>query len=106
MQLPASLTLKPTAMKIKTFFEQHSLSTKGIELRESSKTYEDSTDKILYIQLPMEVEEQDFLVCSHTLAQKLRDKSLTLREAEVVHSDVGFGLICPQTTTVIETIDL
>ena len=93
-------------MKIKTFFEQHSLPTKGIELRESNKTYEDSNDKILYIQLPIEIDEQDFLVCSHTLAQKLRDKSLSLRDAEVTRSDVGYGLICPQTTVVIETIDL
>ena len=93
-------------MKIKTFFEQHNLPTKGVELRESSKTYENSNDKILYIQLPAEVEEQDFLVCSHTLSTKLRDKSLKLSNAEVTRSDVGYGLICPQSSTVIETIDL
>lgn len=93
-------------MKIKDFYTAHSLRTEGVELRESSKTYEGSQEKILYIQLPMEVEGQDFLVCSRTLAAKLRDKSLTLRNADVTLTDVGYGLICPQTTKVIETIDL
>ena len=93
-------------MKIKDFYTAHSLSTKGVELRESEKTYEGSQEKILYIQLPQEVEGQDFLVCSRTLAAKLRDKSLTLREADVTSTDFGYGLICPQTTKVIETIDL
>ena len=93
-------------MKIANFFKANDLSGKGVELRESSKTYEKSNDKILYIQLQKEVDDQDFLVCSHTLAQKLRDKSLKLAEAEVVRTDVGYGLICPQTTVVIDTIDL
>lgn len=93
-------------MNIKAFYTAHNLSTKGVELRESEKTYEGSQEKILYIQLPMEVEGQDFLVCSHTLATKLRDKSLTLRDADVTETDFGYGLICPQTTKVIETIDL
>ena len=93
-------------MKIKDFYTAHNLRTEGVELRESSKTYEDTNEKILYIQLPMEVEDQDFLVCSRTLAAKLRDKSLTLRDAHVAHGDYGYGLICPQTTKVIETIDL
>ena len=93
-------------MNIKAFYTAHNLSTKGVELRESEKTYEGSQDKILYIQLPMEVEGQDFLVCSHTRATKLRDKSLTLRDADVTSTDFGYGLICPQTTKVIDTIDL
>ena len=93
-------------MKIKAFYESHGLSTQGVEIRESSRKYEKSDDLILYIQLPLEVDGQDFLVCSHTLATKLRDKSLTLRDAEVTSSEFGWGLICPQTTKVIETIDL
>ena len=94
-------------MKIKDFYTAHSLRTEGVELRESEKkTYEGTSEKILYIQLPMEVEGQDFLVCSRTLAAKLRDKSLSLRDAHVTSTEFGYGLICPQTTKVIETIDL
>jgi len=93
-------------MNIKAFYTAHNLSTKGVELRESSKTYEGTSEKILYIQLPTEVEDQDFLVCSKTLASKLRSKELKLSDADVAHGDFGYGLICPQTTKVIETIDL
>ena len=93
-------------MNIKAFYTAHNLPTKGVELRESNKTYEDTNEKILYIQLPMEVEDQDFLVCSRTLASKLRSKELKLSDADVAHGKYGYGLIFKQTTKVIETIDL
>lgn len=93
-------------MNIKAFYTAHNLPTTGVELRESGKTYEGTSEHILYIQLPMEVEDQDFLVCSRTLASKLRSKELSLAQAHVARGDYGYGLICPQTTKVIETIDL
>lgn len=96
-------------MTIVDFFKAHDLSGKGIELRETNvKTYEGTTDKILYINLPKQIEGQDFLVCSRTLASKLRSKDLTLKEACVSHDEDTdlIGLVCPATTKVIETVDL
>ena len=93
-------------MTIVDFFKNHGLSGKGLDIRESTKTYEGSEEPILYIQLSKEVEGQDYLVCSKTLASKLRDKSLTLAEANVQLTEEGYGLICPQTTKVFATVDL
>ena len=96
-------------MNLKEFYTAHDLSTKGVKLRESEKqTYKGTDEKILYIELPKEVEGQDYLVCSRTLASKLRSKELKLGEARVqFDEDFGqYGLVCPSNSKVLYEEDL
>lgn len=93
-------------MTIKQFFEKFNLNTKGIEIKQSEKTYKGTTDNILFITLENEVDGQDYLVMSHNLATKVATDPSALASASATHTDEGWGLICASTVTVLGSIDL
>lgn len=93
-------------MTIQNFFKHFGLSTKGIQIKQSEKTYQGTTDHILFITLDEEVSGQDYLVMSHSLAIKVADDPSVLSTASVTHTEQGWGLICASTVTVLGTVDL
>lgn len=93
-------------MNIKDFFCKNGLNTEGVEVLQSEKTYQGTTEPILYLSLESEVDGQDYLVMSRTLAEKVREDLGELAKASVSHTDQGWGLICHSTVTVLGTISL
>lgn len=93
-------------MNIKDFFEKNGLNTKGIEILQSEKCYKGTTENILYLSLDDEVDGQDYLVMSRTLAGKVRENTAELATASVTKTEEGWGLICHSTVTVLDTISL
>ena len=93
-------------MTIQEFFKKFDLSTTGIQVKQSEKTYQGTTDHILFITLDEEVDGQDYLVMSHNLATKVASDTSVLSTASVTHTEQGWGLICASTITVLGTVDL
>lgn len=92
-------------MNIKEFFEKHHLST-NIEVLQSEKPYKGTEENILYLQLDEEVDGQDYLVMSRTLAAKVREDLDELKTASVTKTEEGWGLICHSKVTSLGTISL
>ena len=93
-------------MTIQDFFKKFNLNTAGIQIKQSSKTYQGTEDPILFITLDEEVDGQDYLVMSHNLATKVASDTSVLSTASVTHTEQGWGLICASTITVLGTVDL
>lgn len=93
-------------MNIKDFFKKNGLNTESVEVLQSEKTYQGTTEPILYLSLDGEVDGQDYLVMSRTLASKVREDLGELATASVSKTEQGWGLICHSTVTVLGTISL
>ncbi len=93
-------------MNIKDFFKRNNLNTENVEILQSEKTYQGTTENILYLSLDGEVDGQDYLVLSRTLASKVREDLGELASASVSKTEQGWGLICHSTVTVLGTISL
>ena len=93
-------------MDIKDFFRNYGLRTSNIEVKQSSNCYAGTDDPILYINLDKEVDGQDYLVMSHTLATKVAQDINELTSASVTCTEAGWGLISHSTVTVLGTVSL
>lgn len=93
-------------MNIKDFFKRNNLNTENVEILQSEKCYKGTTENILYLSLDSEVDGQDYLVMSKTLASKVREDIGELATASVSKTEQGWGLICHSTVTVLGTISL
>lgn len=93
-------------MNIKDFFKKNNLNTENVEILQSEKCYQGTTEPILYLSLDDEVDNQDYLVMSRTLASKVREDIGELAKASVSKTEQGWGLICHSTVTVLGTISL
>lgn len=78
---------------IKDFFTKHNLSTTNVKILRSEKCYKNTTEKILFINLEKKIDGQDFLVMSRRLANKVRENPNELKNAAVIKTEVGWGLI-------------
>lgn len=95
-------------MNIVQFFQSNGLD-KSVSVRESKKNvYEGSKTPIAYIRLSKPIEEtgQEHLVCSRSLAEEIAAGELTIKDAEVSLSNGVYGLIRPDTSKVIATVEL
>ena len=93
-------------MNIVQFFKQNDLD-KSVGIRESKNVYEDSETPIMYIRLNKTLDTgQEHLVCSRSLAEDIAAGNLTIKDAEVSLSDGIYGLIRPDTSKVIATVEL
>lgn len=93
-------------MNIVQFFKQNDLD-KSVDIRESKNVYEDSETPIMYIRLNKTLDTgQEHLVCSRSLAEDIAAGKLTIKDAEVSLSDGTYGLIRPDTSKVIATVEL
>lgn len=93
-------------MNIIQFFKDNDLD-KSIEIRESKSTYQDSDTPIQYIRLSKELKNgQTYLVLSRSLAEELVAGTLTIKDAQVQSNDGQYGLIRPDTSKVIATVEL
>lgn len=93
-------------MTLKSFLEENGITTTGIEIKKTEKTYSGTSVQIMYINLPKYVDGQDYLVFSRHLAEKVLDDKSFLKKAEAKKTTEGWGLICPTTVEVFATIDL
>lgn len=93
-------------MNIVQFFKENELD-KAIKLRESKNVYDDSETPIVYIRLNKALSTgQEHLVCSRSLAEDLAAGKLTIKDAEVSLNNGVYGLIRPDTSKVIATMEL
>ena len=93
-------------MNIVQFFKQNDLN-KNVEIRESKNVYEDSETPIMYSRLNKTLDTgQEHLVCSRSLAEDIAANKLTIKDAEVSLSNGIYGLIRPDTSKVIATVEL
>lgn len=93
-------------MNIVQFFQTNNLD-KSVSVRESKSVYEDSETPIAYIRLDKALPTgQDHLVCSRSLAEDLASGKLTIKDAEVSLNNGVYGLIRPDTSKVIATVEL
>ena len=93
-------------MNIVQFFKQNDLD-KSVDIRESKNVYEDSETPIMYIRLNKTLDTgQEHLVCSCSLAEDIAAGKLTIKDAEVSLSNGIYGLIRPDTSKVIATVEL
>ena len=94
-------------MNIVKFFKTNDLGN-SVSIRESrTSVYEDSETPIAYIRLDKALPTgQDHLVCSRSLAEDLASGKLTIKDAEVSLNDGVYGLIRPDTSKVIATVEL
>lgn len=93
-------------MNIVQFFQSNGLD-KSVSVRESKNVYEDSETPIAYIRLNKALSTgQEHLVCSRSLAEDLAAGKLTIKDAEVSLSSGVYGLIRPDTSKVIATVEL
>ena len=93
-------------MNIVQFFKNNDLN-RVIEIKESKSVYEDSETPIAYIRLDKALSTgQDHLVCSRSLAEDLASGKLTIKDAEVSLNNGVYGLIRPDTSKVIATVEL
>lgn len=94
-------------MNIVQFFQSNGLD-KSVSIRESKNVYEGSKTPITYIRLNKPIEEtgQEHLVCSQSLAEDITAGKLTIKDAEVSLSNGVYGLIRPDTSKVIATVEL
>lgn len=93
-------------MNIVQFFQSNGLD-KSVSVRESKNVYEDSETPIAYIRLSQPLSTgQEHLVCSRSLAEDLAAGKLTIKDAEVSLSNGVYGLIRPDTSRVIATVEL
>lgn len=100
-----TLNSKPV-MNIVQFFKQNDLD-KSVDIRESKNVYEDSETPIMYIRLDKTLDTgQEHLVCSRSLAEDIAAGKLTIKDAEVSLSYGTYGLIRPDTSKVIATVEL
>lgn len=88
-------TFNPQSLK--AFAEKHGLSRNATLKYSNNKTYQGSETPIAFLRLNEEIEEteQTFLVCSRGLAEALISEELTIKDAMVVKSDYGYGLVRP-----------
>jgi hypothetical protein len=95
-------------MLLKHFLESKGLPTKVTPKQSLKNTYEKTDTKITWIQLHGEVDGQDYLVMSATLAQNFEKDKAILHEAQVQWSDDAecWGLIMPATCTTFDDIEL
>lgn len=93
-------------MNIVQFFKQNDLG-KSVDIRESKNVYEDSETPIMYIRLNKTLDTgQEHLVCSRSLAEDIAAGKLTIKDAECTLSGGVYGLIRPDTSKVIATVEL
>lgn len=93
-------------MNIVKFFQTNNLD-KDVSIRESKSVYEDSETPIAYIRLDEALSTgQDHLVCSRSLAEDLASGKLSIKDAEVSLNNGVYGLIRPDTSKVIATVEL
>ena len=93
-------------MNIVQFFQENELD-KAIKLRESKNVYDDSETPIVYIRLNKALTTgQEHLVLSRSLAEDIAASKLTIKDAEVSFSNGVYGLIRPDTSKVIATVEL
>lgn len=93
-------------MNIVQFFKQNDLD-KYVDIRESKNVYEDSETPIMYIRLNKTLDTgQEHLVCSRSLAEDIAANKLTIKDAEVSLSNGTYGLIRPDTSKVLATVEL
>lgn len=93
-------------MNIVKFFQTNNLD-KAVSIRESKSVYEDSETPIAYIRLDEALSTgQDHLVCSRSLAEDLASGKLSIKDAEVSLNNGVYGLIRPDTSKVIATVEL
>lgn len=94
-------------MNIVQFFQENNLD-RSVEVRESKNFYEDSETPIAYIRLnkTLDLTGQEHLVCSRSLAEDIAAGKLTIKDAEVSLGNGVYGLIRPDTSKVIATVEL
>ena len=93
-------------MNIVKFFQTNNLD-KAVSIRESKNVYDDSETPIAYIRLDEALSTgQDHLVCSRSLAEDLASGKLSIKDAEVSLNNGVYGLIRPDTSKVIATVEL
>lgn len=81
-------------MTLKQFCEKHGLDKPAVQ-RSKKNNYEGTNTKITWMQLSDEVDDQDVLVMSASLAAEYeKDKSI-LKTAQVKKTSEGWGLIRP-----------
>lgn len=102
-------------MTLAYFLESVGLDVKDIALRQSeSSLYKDengnpTSTKIAWLSFPApqdKLDGQDYLVLSRRLCEDVLAKKLPLKEASVAESDEGWGLIRPQSGTVLDLTTL
>lgn len=93
-------------MNIVQFFKSNDLD-KSVQIRESKTFYEDSETPIAYIRLNKTLPtNQDHLVCSRSLAEDIAAGKLTIKDAEVSLNNGVYGLVRPDSSKVIATVEL
>ena len=95
-------------MNIVQFFKSNDLD-KSVDIKESrTNCYDKSKTPIMYIRLSKPIEEtgQEHLVCSRSLAENIAAGKLTIEDAECTLSGGVYGLIRPDTSRVIATVEL
>ncbi len=83
-------------MTFKEYLKEKAIPWEMIHLLSSSKCYEGTDEKILYVSLPENYDSPGFLVLSKRLSVLVNKRAIFLTEAEVSVSDEAPGLICPK----------
>lgn len=95
-------------MLLKHFLESKGLLAKVTPKQSLKNNYEGTETKITWVQLPGEVDSQDYLVMSATLAQNFEKDASILHQSQVQWSDEAecWGLIMPASCKTFDEIEL
>ena len=95
-------------MLLKHFLKSKGLETKVTPKQSLKNNYEGTETKITWLQLQGEVDGQDYLVMSATLAQNFEKDASIIHKAQVQWSDDAdcWGLIMPATCKSFDEIEL
>lgn len=83
-------------MTLKQFCSNHGLD-KPFAKRSKENNYKGSDQKIIWLSLSNEVDGQDYLVMSATLAAAFENDKSILKSAQVQKTSEGWGLVMPAT---------
>lgn len=83
-------------MTLKQFCSNHGLEKPSAK-RSKEKNYQGTNQKIIWLTLSDEVDGQDYLVMSATLAAAFEADKSILKTAQVQKTEEGWGIVMPAT---------
>lgn len=92
-------------MTVAQFLSSHGVDLSNVSFEQSKQnTYDETDTPISWLQLPVEVEHQDYLVLSATAASRILKGELKLRDCDAKYSAEAeaYGITCPKDVNTLD----